>query len=261
LEELIALGARKFVACGGATLASSLIERARALGMPLYQGFGLSECTTVVSLNSAENNRPGSAGIPLPHVSVEISTDGEVVVHSNALMSGYLGQETRKITRYPTGDLGYMDNDGFLYITGRKDSAFALSSGRNISPEWVEGGLLASNAVRQALVYGAGLPFPSALIVPDADWLREKGQEMAKGKKTIKELLSAPALRELLIKELGLSMSSLPEYATVKEFIFIDTPFTKEAGEMTPSHALNRKMILDKYCGPPSETAGSQEPI
>jgi len=237
----------RFIACGGAVLPSSLMERAKALGIPLYQGFGLSECTTVVSLNSPENNRPGSVGTPLPHVTIRIADDGEIIVRSNALMTGYLNNDGKEINEWPTGDLGYMDDDGFLYVSGRKDSAFATSAGRNVSPEWIEGELLSSHAVSQALVFGAGLDHPSAIIVPEIGWLKRASQEIAVQRKESKELLQEPLIREILIKELNLSMQSLPEYATVKEFIFTESPFTKKTGEVGPSGALNRKLILKRY--------------
>ncbi len=258
LEGLILLGEERkkpihkdlrFVACGGAPLPSALIKRARALEIPLYQGFGLSECTTVVSVNSIDHNRPGSIGTALAHLQIRIADDGEIMVSGNALMEGYLNKDNEKITEWATGDLGHIDDDGFLYISGRKNSAFSTSTGRNLSPEWVEGELLSSSAVDQALVYDGGLDRPAAIITPKASWLKKTGQELLKVHKDVKELLQEPLIREILIKELGASMGSLPEYATVKDFTFTWPPFTRKAGEVTPSGMLNRQLILKQYTG------------
>lgn len=246
-EKMPVPKALRFIACGGARLPSSLIEKAKTMEIPLHQGFGLSECTTVVALNSAANNRLGSVGIPLPHVSIDIARDGEIIVRSNALMKGYLGSNADNTTTWATGDLGYIDIDGYLYVTGRKDSAFATSAGRSISPEWIEGELLSSRAVSQAIVYGAGQQHPSALIMPELKWLEKTTTGIIPGDKKIAELLKEPIVRETLTEELNLAMSSLPEYATVKEFIFMESPFTKEAGELSPAGALKRKVILDKH--------------
>jgi len=258
LEGLILLGEEteepihkklRFVACGGAPLPSAIIKRAKALKIPLYQGFGLSECTTVVSVNSIDHNRPGSVGTVLPHLRIRIAEDGEIIVSGNALMQGYLNKDDQKITEWATGDLGHIDDDGFLFISGRKNSAFSTSAGRNLSPEWIEGELLSSSAVNQALVYDGGLDRPAAIIIPKACWLEKTGQELFKVRKDVKELLQEPLIREILIEELGASMNSLPEYATVKDFTFTWPPFSRKAGEVTPSGILNRQLILKQYTG------------
>lgn len=152
----------KFIAVGGAKIDPALIAHARAMNLPVYEGYGLSECASVVSLNVPGRDKPGSVGRLLPHVRADIA-DGEVVI-SNPGFLGYIGEAAP--ARFPTGDLGAMDQDGFLSITGRSKNVLITSYGRNVSPEWVEAALLAQPAIAQAIVYGDSEPYLGALIVP-----------------------------------------------------------------------------------------------
>lgn len=161
----------RFVAVGGAPSSTSLLARARTLGLPVHEGYGLSEATSVVSMNRPGNERPGSVGKPLPHARVRIEDDGEIVV-SGALFAGYLGQYEPAPETWHTGDTGWLDADGFLYIGGRKKTAFATAFGRNVSPEWVESELVGTRAIAQAAVFGEGREFNVAVIVPMPGTLR-----------------------------------------------------------------------------------------
>lgn len=154
-----------FIAVGGGTVADDLIQRARAHGLPVYQGYGLSECASVVSLNTPTADHPGSVGKPLPGLHVLI-VQGEVVVAGNPFL-GYVAQPNswgHLLIR--TGDLGRLDNNHYLHLAGRKKNLLINSFGRNISPEWVEGKLMASPAVAQCVVLGDGRPHLCALIWP-----------------------------------------------------------------------------------------------
>ncbi|HEX6266191.1 MAG TPA: AMP-binding protein, partial [Burkholderiales bacterium] len=145
----------RFAAVGGAKVSPALITRARALGLPVYEGYGLSECASVVALNLPGADRPGSAGRPLPHVELKIEDD-EVLVRPGE--GEWLG----------TGDLGRLDGEGFLYIEGRRKHLLITSYGRNVSPEWPEAELLAGGAIAQAAVFGEARPQLCALVVPAA---------------------------------------------------------------------------------------------
>ncbi len=154
----------RFVAVGGARTAPTLIARARQVGLPVFEGYGLSEACSVVTLNMPGSDRLGSVGQPLPHARVRITDDGEVVV-GGALFKGYLGQLDASQEQWRTGDLGYFDRGGYLHITGRADHAFTTAFGRNVSPEWVESELLGNGALLQAAVYGDGMPYNVAVLV------------------------------------------------------------------------------------------------
>jgi long-subunit acyl-CoA synthetase (AMP-forming) len=128
-----------------------LLRRARAQGLPAFQGYGLTECGSVVAVNRPGADRPGSCGRPLPGVEVTIAEDGEIVVRSPSVMDGYLGSPA-KPAEWRTGDLGALDADGYLSVRGRKDSLIVRPSGRNLSPEWLETMLAAEPRIARAAV-------------------------------------------------------------------------------------------------------------
>jgi len=146
----------RFVAVGGAAVPPSIISRARELGIPAYEGYGLSECCSVVASNVPGGDKPGSVGRPIPGLDVRIADDGEIIVRGAPVMDGYLAAAKPNAARtWPTGDLGHMDDAGFLYIHGRKDNLIVTANGRNISPEWPETMLAADPRIGRALVLPA----------------------------------------------------------------------------------------------------------
>jgi long-chain acyl-CoA synthetase len=215
----------RFAAVGGAPLSAALLERARVLGLPAFQGYGLSEASSVVSLNLPGADKPDSVGRPLPHAGLRVADDGEIVV-SGALFHGYLGAEPLKGNEWSTGDLGRLDPDGFLYITGRKKTAFATAYGRKIAPEWVERELLSHSAVAQAAVFGEARPFNVAVIVP-------------RGVAALQHITDAVAIAN----------ERLPDYARVTRWVIAAEPFT--AGNGLGSHAgtVNRNAVAARYAG------------
>lgn len=211
----------RFVAVGGAPVAKRLLARAQQLGIPVFEGYGLSECASVVSLNVPGASRPGSAGKPLPHVALKFSDDGEILL-KGAVMSGYSGGGKLGETEYwPSGDKGFIDSDGFLHLTGRKKNIFITSFGRNVSPEWVESELTLHPAIAQAAVFGEGRPWNVAVLVP---------RDPAK----IEEALLA-------------ANAELPDYARIRRWIAADSPFLPENGQLTPNGRLKRDAIWPLY--------------
>ncbi|MCW6512817.1 AMP-binding protein [Lichenifustis flavocetrariae] len=164
----------RFVAVGGAPVATQLAETARSYGIPVHEGYGLSECCSVVAVNRTDARRPGTAGRPLTGLSVTIE-DGEIVVDGPALTDGYLNQGQAE-RPWRTGDLGAIDADGFLSVHGRKDSLIVTAYGRNISPEWVETMLLADLRIALCAVFGHGEAHLTAVLIPSqsaAPWFAE----------------------------------------------------------------------------------------
>ncbi|MEH6590669.1 MAG: AMP-binding protein [Halioglobus sp.] len=166
----------RFIAVGGARVAPELVLRARAKGLPVYEGYGLSECASVVSLNVPDSDSPGSSGQVLPHVKVSV-VEGELRVAGNTFL-GYLNHpESWGQAEVATGDLGTLEN-GFVTVAGRDRNVLITSYGRNISPEWIEAEILASNVFSQAVVMGEGREHLVALLVsidrgvPDEDLQR-----------------------------------------------------------------------------------------
>ncbi|HVQ27412.1 MAG TPA: AMP-binding protein, partial [Planctomycetota bacterium] len=157
------------VAVGGARVPLALLERARTVGLPVLQGYGLTECASVVSLQQP-GDPAGCAGRPLPHMRAHLAADGEILLEGPLALGSVGGEPFGSLLA--TGDLGRIDEAGRLWIEGRKSSLVVTSFGRNIAPEWVEEVLLAQPGIAQALVYGDGQRFPEALLVPatpDAD--------------------------------------------------------------------------------------------
>ncbi|TFF36406.1 AMP-binding protein [Pseudomonas sp. RIT623] len=213
-----------FVAVGGARVADSLLARAEALGLPVYQGYGLSECASVVCLNRPGATRLGSVGRPLPHVQVRIAEDGEVLVAGAALL-GYLGEAPFSGRWWPTGDLGYLDAEGYLHLAGRKKHQFITSFGRNVNPEWVEAELTQGAMIGQAFVHGEGLPGNLALLWP-----------------------VDPSLSDAQIDQaVQYSNRGLPDYARVHAWQRLPEPFSAAAGTLTANGRLRREAILRQY--------------
>lgn len=213
----------RFVAVGGATTPAALIERARQHGIPAYEGYGLSECASVVALNAPGADRPGSVGRVLDHVQVRIQ-DGAIQVAGN-VFPGYLGQPARRAGEWlDTGDLGHLDDAGFLHVTGRARNLIISSYGRNISPEWIEAELALCPSIAQAMVVGEAQPFLGAIVVP------------ARG-------ADAGALR----REIAAANARLPDYARVRRFLRVDEPFTAADRALTENGRLRRDVIAARH--------------
>lgn len=208
------LSALRFLAVGGAAVAPALITQARALGLPVYEGYGLSECGSVVSLNTPGHDKPGSTGRVLPHVTVSC-VDGEIIINNPGFL-GYVGQP--QSGAFATGDLGTQDKEGFLSLSGRKKNVLITSYGRNVSPEWVESVLLTQPEIAQAFVYGEAQPHLSALLVPVVP--------------------EAP-----LAEALARANRQLPDYAQVHDFD-LTLPFTIADATLTGNGRLRRDVIL-----------------
>ena len=218
------LGHLRFLAVGGAPVSPRLLARARTLGLPVYEGYGLSECASVVALNVPGRNRPGSVGRPLPHVQLRFAADGEIEV-AGSLFQGYLGtRETPRGAYWPTGDIGHLDESGFLHLTGRKKNMFITSFGRNVAPEWVERELTLSPAIAQATVFGEARPWNAAVIWPRV------GATCAEVEAGV-----CSANREL------------PDYARVSAWIAADEAFAVMNGQLTATGRPRRAEILKMY--------------
>ena len=213
-----------FVAVGGARVSSGLLNAARQAGLPAYEGYGLSEAASVVSLNMPGNERAGSAGRPLPHVQLKISDDDEILV-SGANLLGYTGQAAQKEKWYATGDLGYIDDDGFLHLTGRRKNMFVTAYGRNVNPEWPESELIRFPEIAQAVVFGEAREHNVAVIQPADEQLPD----------TIMEKCIATA------------NADLPDYARVHDWVRARQAFSPENGLLTASGKPQRDAVWNSY--------------
>ena len=168
----------RWVSVGGSAVGEPLVRAAQALGVPVGEGWGLSEGGSVQTLNLPGAERAGSVGRPLPHAQVRVADDGELLI-AGSLFAGYLGDRTPVPAWWPTGDLGRIDDDGFVYVHGRKKHLLITSFGRNVSPEWVEAALRAEPAVLQAAVFGEGQPNLRAVLWPTREPLQDAALQAA----------------------------------------------------------------------------------
>ena len=217
----------RFIAVGGAPVSEQLLQRADALGLPVYEGYGLSEASSVVAVNSPLHHKPGSVGKVLPHAKVLCADDGEILV-KGGLFSGYLNDKPCTDEYWPTGDIGQIDDEGFLFLNGRKKHIFITAFGRNVSPEWVERELCMEPAIAQCCVFGEARPFNVAVIVarnPD-------GQEISA--QTIQTAVDAANIQ-------------LPDYASVSAWILADETFSIANGLWTGTGRPRRQFIFKHY--------------
>lgn len=214
----------KFIAVGGARVGEALLRRASALKLPVFEGYGLSECASVVTLNRPGSSKPGSAGRVLPHASIRIAADAEIHVSGSTYL-GYVGETSPVGSEYATGDLGEIDGDGFLHILGRRRNVFITSYGRNVNPEWVEAELVQHPLIAQAVVYGEARPSNAAVIVP------RRGD--------VSRAAIAAALREV--------NAGLPDYARVELFLCAAAPFDMASGQLTANGRPRRDVIWQTY--------------
>ena len=218
----------KFVAVGGGKTPVKLIKTAKSMGIPVYEGYGLSECASVLALNTPQHERIGSVGKVLSNRSIRMSEDGEIEVKNDHLPH-YLEKNTKLKANdsewLATGDLGHLDDDGFLYLDGRKKNVLITSFGRNISPEWPESLLLGSGLFRQAMVIGDGQAQLGALLVTAKDGLSD----------------------EVIQAEVTSANQTLPDYAQIKHWLLADEPFTPMNGLATANGRLKRDLIKEKF--------------
>jgi long-chain acyl-CoA synthetase len=215
----------KFVAVGGASVATELLQRAAAAGLPVYEGYGLSECASVVCLNTPDARREGSVGKPLPHARVRVADDGQLMV-SGVTMRGYLGDMPRLPgDEWATGDLGEIDADGFVYVRGRLKNIYITSFGRNVAPEWVEREIALEPAIRHVMVHGEARPYAVALVSASPE-----GADAA----TIDRAIAAANKR-------------LPDYAQVRRWARVPEPFSFDNGLLTSNGRLRRRDIVERF--------------
>ena len=211
-----------FVAVGGAKVAPQLLAQAARVGLPVHEGYGLSECGSVVALNTPAMSRAGTVGRPLGHLDVTVDAGGEILVGPRPFLA-YAGQPPH-LGPVHTGDLGQIDEDGFLRIEGRRSNLIITAFGRNIAPEWVESELLAQPEILQVAVFGEARAELSALVVPRRPDIGLS--EMAKA--------------------INRANDSLPEYAKVRR-CWIREPFDPAAGELTGNGRPRRSALMVRH--------------
>lgn len=237
---------------GGAPLPQHVCTGFFEAGLPLLEGYGLTESSPVISFNSMEENRVGTVGKPIPGVEVRIANDGEILSRGPHVMKGYWKDadataETIVDGWLLTGDVGELDADGFLAITDRKKDLFVTSAGKNVVPGELERLLTADPFIDQAVVYGDGRQFVSALLVPDMSKLESLAEELAASIETADGFIVDPAILDYYDRRVRDVMQAVSGPERVKRFLLLAEPFQLEADELTATLKVRRRHIVAKY--------------
>lgn len=245
----LVLGGRIEHCCsGGAALPDHLFDFFQSQGVPLLQGYGLSESSPVITISTARHSRRGSAGRAIPGVEVRIADDGEILTRGPHVMAGYYKNPaaTADVLRNGwllTGDYGRIDDEGYVYITGRKKEILVTAGGKNIAPVLLESLLTQDPLIAQALVIGDGRNYLSALIVPSGDALAAELAAQNIVLPSGEPVSSHPQVLALYQSRINSRLSVVSSYEQIRKITLLPRPFSLEAGELTPKLSLRRKVI------------------
>ncbi|MFA6619194.1 MAG: long-chain fatty acid--CoA ligase, partial [Candidatus Neomarinimicrobiota bacterium] len=247
----------EFIQCvsGGAPLSEEVGEFLLAAGIGIMEGYGLTEMSPVTHVNTPEHIKFGTVGKALPDVQTKIAEDGEILLNGPNRMEKYYknpeetAESIDKDGWFHTGDIGFVDEEGFLKITDRKKNIIVTAGGKNIAPAAVEREIMASKFVEQALVIGDRRKYLTTIIVPAVDMIKKWGemQNPSIKFKDYDDIASSDAVQKLLKSELDAHQEGLARYEQIKYFFIAPQPFTIETGELTASMKVKRDAILKKY--------------
>jgi long-chain acyl-CoA synthetase len=245
-------GRLRIISSGGAPLSKDLAEFFWAVGIPIYQGYGLTETSPIVSSNYPAN-RMGSSGKPIPNVQVRTAEDGEILVKGPCVMQGYYKnpEATREVLSedgwFSTGDIGYVDKDNYLFITDRKKDLLKTAAGKFVAPQPIENALKTSPYILNAMVVGDRRKFIVALIVPNATTVASKAADQGIKFKSNKELAVHPWVHALIDSEVKRLTVHLAQYETIKRFALLPEDFTFDNGSLTFTLKLKRRVVEQQY--------------
>jgi long-chain acyl-CoA synthetase len=238
---------------GGAPLATELAEFFTTVGLPLYQGYGLTETSPVVATNLPSACHIGTVGRPISGVEVRTAEDGELLVRGPCVMQGYYKkpEETRAVLSpdgwLATGDIGRLDADGYLSITDRKKELLKTAGGKLIAPAPIENALKTSPFIASAVLVGDRRPYISALIVPNFTAVQARAAQAGVKLASPQEMVSSAWVHELIEGEVKRLTANLAQFETIKRFALIDREFTFDGGELTFTLKLKRRVIDQRY--------------
>lgn len=239
---------------GGAPLMREIAEFFTYIGLPILEGYGLTETSPVLTLNRPDNFRFGSVGQAIPGVEIKIAEDGEILARGPNIMKGYYNnpQATDEVIEsdgwFHTGDIGELDNENFLKITDRKKELIVMSNGKNVAPQPIECILKNSAYIEQAAIIGDNRKYIAALIVPEYKKLSEKARELGIKCDNIQELCSNKEIHDFVRNEIDhLCRNKLANYERVKRFSLLEREFSLENNEITPTLKLKRKIISENF--------------
>ena len=255
IKGALGLDALQLAACGAAPVSRSTLEFFASLGILIHEGFGMTETTAFASVQPYRRPKFGTIGKPLPGVEVRIAEDSEIMLRGPNMVKGYYRMEDKTAELYDedgwmhTGDLGAIDDDGYLSITGRKKDLIITAGGKNVAPSEMEGYLQGIPGVGQAVVVGDRQPYLAALIVLDAEALPALEQASgASGLSDVKSAAKSDVVRTFLTKEVEEQCNKkVARYQTIKKFEILEDAFSVDGGELTPTLKVKRNVVNEKY--------------
>lgn len=247
-------GALRMFVSGGAPLPPEVNYLFHGLGITLMEGYGLTETSPVISVNPGyETLKVGTVGPPVPGVEVKIAEDGEILTRGPHVMKGYWNkpEETAAVLDEEgwlhTGDIGRLDEDGYLIITDRRKNILVLANGKNVAPAALENKLKSSPLIGEVMLIGDRQKFVTALVVPDFEALSHLAREEGWEADTPAELVAAPEANRAIAAEIKRLSHDFADFEKVRKFRLLEQPFTVENGELTPTLKLKRSVILERY--------------
>jgi long-chain acyl-CoA synthetase len=237
---------------GGAPLADDIAYFFLAMGIPILQGYGLSETSPVLTINTTTANRVGSVGKVVKNVEVKLAEDGEILARGPNILQGYYNKPTETANAFDgewfkTGDIGKFDKDGFLYITDRKKELLKTSGGKYLAPQPIESAIKGSMYVAQVMLIGDNKKFPSVLIVPNWETMENYAKSSGISFSSRKELCNNKQLQDMMLKEVTRLTPDLAQYEKIKKVALIEHEFSIENGELTPTLKVKRRVVEEHY--------------
>lgn len=245
-------GQLRYSISGGAPLSTHLAHFYAGAGLPVLEGYGLTECTAPISVNPTYKMKIGTVGPPCPGVSVRIADDGEILAKGLNIFKEYINNPEATFEAKPdgwfhTGDLGELDEDGYLKITGRKKDLIITAGGKNVSPSKLEDVIRSNPLVSEAVVVGDNRPFVAAMVTLDEAmvkaWANTSGLDIS----TIEEARRSPAVRESIQATIDEANQDVSRAESVRKFIILSEQFTEENGQLTPSQKVKRHVVLTEF--------------
>ena len=246
-------GQLKTMICGGAPLSPVVGRFFLGAGIPLYEGYGLTETSPVLAANRPTDWRLGSVGLPYPGVELRIGAEGEVQARGPSVMQGYWNQPAATAAAIDadgwlhTGEVGMFDDDRFLHVTDRIKDLIVTAGGKKVAPQPIEGRTQLSPFIAQAVLIGDRRPFPAMLVVPDFERLRLWVSEHGIAFVDRNQLLQATPVRELLEQESLRRLQDLAQFEKPKRIAILNEEMTVETGMLTPTFKVKRRMVEQRY--------------
>jgi long-chain acyl-CoA synthetase len=245
-------GRLRFCISGGAPLAPDVMEFFFSIGIPVIEGYGLTETSPVITLNPLGREKPGSVGPAIPGVEVRIGEAGEILTRGRHVMRGYFRNETatREAVEdgwFHTGDVGRLDEEGYLFITDRLKDLLVTAGGKKVAPQPLEARLKTSPLVTEAVLLGDRKPYVVALIVPNFAGLDAEGKRRGWTFAPSGAELERPEVRALYQGVVDAVNSDLAQFERIKSFALLDQELSQEAGELTPTLKVKRRVIMERY--------------